>query len=250
MKYIKNAGVALSVLISMIAIYEWLLKPASQISASVYYNEYIAPLDNDSLRESLPKILSSEQFLQYFTEKIDSDDLGNPKDKRSYERAAVLASEFVRDRVVYNSEYKINESVNGFFRISIRNNGSQSAEGVRVTVPYLVAYSVFRTGKEGVVKRASEPIDIGTLWPKESLTIDGWTSIPLSNYSASDVYIVHKDGVASVEVFEVIGNKSLFYLFYRNFVPIVLVVVVIFYVAAGVFSTIKAFKSDAKNKAA
>lgn len=95
------------------------------------------------------------------------------------------------------------DSFDGYFQISISNNGTLPAKNVSLALPahFDVVSFVDGAGKAQILRLPTR-LDIGTVRPKESITVHAWSVIPLDLYDPTRVSersaLTHDEGMGEV----------------------------------------------------
>ncbi len=191
-------------IIAIFTIVRFIAEPQSDLTAQVQWGDFSFPPDVILRHERLRGEMNSRTLEKHFKESIkDLDD----DDKKNAYLFADSASGLLADIIDSPFLYVSHTSPSGWVQISIRNSGTKTITGARVSVPWKISHEVQRDDKR-VFLSSSEPIDLGSIRPQESIAITCWLSSPLSSHSSSDVAIVHDLGIADVEYFVPTSSKS------------------------------------------
>lgn len=88
---------------------------------------------------------------------------------------------------------------------NVSNPGTKRIEDVVVTLPHAKCLTVSREGSDAEHKESSEVIRLGTMRPKEEITLIAWTNMSLGKHEVDRVKVTHADGVGKIYYYDDAG---------------------------------------------
>ena len=193
---IRNIGIIIAAVLSLIKIYDWISAPSQKLNAEVTYSSFLLPPD---VKAAFRKIdsLSTQQTIK---KEIDSDKLlrfSSPQARELAEKLIERFSDVIQSNFSKLPFGKYETGGSYLFQVKVRNVGSKALSTVTLTMPEFLCATIKRPGEETRELGSGEIIRIGILQPREEIMINSWSRYAFS-IDASPIRITHDSGVGRV----------------------------------------------------
>jgi hypothetical protein len=191
-----------SFIVASITIIKYFAEPKSDLTAQIRLYEFSVPRDFNDREQRLLESSYPPAFDDYFLKHIDKITEEQRQDSRAF---AITASDFIRG--IVREPHTLRSNIRGFVNIVVKNEGTKTISGAQVFVPNLISYEVERGGKTDF-SLSSDSIGLGSIKPRETISINCWMSYPPISVFTDNINVVHDEGLAAVEYFTPVSSKS------------------------------------------
>jgi hypothetical protein len=201
---IKNIGIVLAALLALIQVWTWLAKAfENDLTATVSYGAF-----------TLPPGLAAE-FERYH--KLGQRRVLDSVVAQSLRTAHTLREQNLASRVLDEVSWFIEQNTSneipwdfshlrGYWSVKVVNEGSRAIASVTMFLPYAARLLIARAGEAPVENKCEEVVRLGTLQPREEVSLFVWTTIPPSTYDIDQIKLTHADGVGRIHPLIPIGG--------------------------------------------
>jgi hypothetical protein len=189
-------GGVLAIPVALIAIWQWWDRPRLELESQVTIGPYLTPPGIARLQAAWPFVLSDE-MVEGAIDTIGIADDMSPRERFYFSTGlggylnSAIAKKFGGDGLGVAGDPK------GFWRVVLRNSGSQSLSDVRVRVPYSRLTCIVTT--PGRCVGSDSAILVGQMQPLDELVVVAWTHLVPNEWELEQIVITHSMGISDVK---------------------------------------------------
>lgn len=198
MRTLKNIGILLAALLSAIQLFSWISAfRVGQLEAELTYGPYKMPEEvNHQFRQNVDRI-SPARIDTIAAALLKNQHLSN--DNLVVRVLINDISMFLIDSIQRQLSPDL-VSLGGYWEGRIENSTSQSVDNVMIEIPGARRVCFSRSDNPLSEKATGSRISIGTLQPKEGVTLFVWTANDPSWFAADEIVLTHDRGVGTLSI--------------------------------------------------